>query len=147
MRAYQYKKPESKSQSKVTLKSYSQKLNKLTSLIFSKPVLILSSSALFVMSNFFIVTALTQTSKADTQESFRLYTNDNIASINNEVNYEVNPEIIKAQQFTVYQVVKNDNLTLIASKTKNSVQEILENNDLIPQQSLKIGQALKVLKN
>lgn len=146
MRVYKYKKPAKKTNNRVVLKSYTQRLGILGSTIFNKPVFMIGTAGLFLMSNFFLISAFSQVSKADNQEQFRLYTSDSNSVLKTNVNYQINPELIEGTKFTFYQIVKGDNLTVISQKTKNTVDEILNNNSLIPQSSLKIGQTLKVVK-
>ena len=137
MRVYKYKKPVKLNRNRVVLKSYSQSLGKLGSTIFSKPVFIVSTSMLCLMSNFFLVSSLSQVSKADNQENFKVYPGDLEKTKVSNVSYEVNPELIRAMQFTTYQVQKGDTLTAISKITKNTVEEMISNNnDLIDRKSV-----------
>ena len=147
MRSYRYCKPDKKTSNRVVLKSYTQKLGLATSFVFSKPVFLTASALMFVASNYFLVTAFSQVSKAASSEPFRIYSsNHKIKKVEN-INYIANPELVKELKFEVYIVQKGDTLSAISKKTKDSLQELIENNKLTGNFTLKIGQPLKVIKD
>ncbi len=147
MRNYKYCKPAKKTTNKVVLKSYTQKLGNVTSFVFSKPVFLTATTMMFVASNYFLVTAFSQVSKAASAEPFRIYSSNSKVKKVENINYIANPEFVKELKFEVYIVEKGDTLSAISKKTKDSLQELIENNKLSGNFTLRIGQPLKVIKD
>jgi LysM repeat protein len=147
MRSYRYCKPDKKTSNRVVLKSYTQKLGAATSFVFSKPVFMTATAMMFVASNYFLVTAFSQVSKASSAEPFRIYSSNNKVKKIENINYIANPEFVKELKFEVYIVEKGDTLSAISKKTKDSLAELIENNKLNGNFMLRIGQPLKVIKD
>ena len=147
MRSYKYYKPAKKPTHRVDLKSYTQKIGAATSFVFSKPVFLTTTAMMFVASNYFLVTAFSQVSKANSPEPFRIYSSNNKTKKIENISYVANPEFVRELKFEVYIVEKGDTLSAIASKTLDSLAELIENNKLSGNFNLRIGQPLKVIKN
>jgi LysM repeat protein len=147
MRSYRYCKPVKKTSNRVVLKSYTQKIGLATSFVFSKPVFLTASAMMFVASNYFLVTAFSQVSKAASAEPFRIYSSNNRAKKVENINYIANPDLVKELKFEVYIVEKGDTLSAISKKTKDSLEELITNNKLSGNFTLRIGQPLKVVKD
>jgi LysM repeat protein len=146
MKAYKYKKPEKINRNKVNFRSYTQKASFLSSLIFSKPVFLTTTTFLFVLSNYFIVSTFSQVSKADNTDQFKLYSVNQNQQKSKTMNFIVNP--IKADEikYDLYEVVSGDNLSIISQKSGDSIAEILLNNKLGDNSILRVGQRLKVVR-
>jgi LysM repeat protein len=147
MRVYRYSKPEKKTRNKVVIKSYTQKIGKLSSIVFSKPFFIATTSAMFIASNYFFVAAFSQVSRADYNEPFRIYTASSNEKKVTNIEFIPNPDLIRELKFEVYIVKSGDTLSSISAATKDSLEEIITNNSLSANNVLKIGQPLKVIKD
>lgn len=146
MKSYKYNKPEKPITNRVVLKSYTKKISNFRKIIFSKPSMFLVFASLFISSTYFLVTAFSQLVQASNQEVgkvFRLYTVKN-DPLRGAINYKPNQELLDEQKFTVYTVVAGDNFTKIAQKTKNSVEEVLNYNNIALNSILRVGQNIKV---
>lgn len=146
MKTYRFRKTEKVKPNFVVFKSYSDRINKASNVIFSKPVFITAASALFVLSNYFIVSSFSQVSKADNSQNFKIYTSNSKKKTQSNINFSPNKNMIKEIKYSVYIVEKGDTLTKIAEKSNNDLADLIQNNKLTDSFRIQIGQRLKIVK-
>jgi LysM repeat protein len=158
---YKYTKPELKpTKTKVTFKSYKEKISPFTRFVLSKNFYLGCLTVSLVSSSFFIANVFSgianagnETETYNSNEFFKVYpaNSSDINEDNRNIDYKKSdkPKTIttldkKPTQSLSYLVKKGDTLSSIANSFNISLADLLKQNNLKEESSLKIGQVLTI---